>query len=64
VQFQEPFPFRIISVNRRTSCEGWIYLDGYRLNRQGDAVERRTLFVMAAGVPVIQAHEWPATFSR
>lgn len=48
VQFTQPIMFRVIRVHDWTTYEGWTWLDGYQLNKDGDAVERRTIFVQPA----------------
>lgn len=53
VQFAAPLLFRIIRVHDWPTYEGWIWLDGYELNQQGDAVERRSVFVQVAGLRAV-----------
>ncbi len=51
VQFSiRPLLFRVIRVESRDTCIGWVWLDGYELNQAGDAVERRSVFVQLAGL--------------
>lgn len=50
VQFVEPFFFRVIRVHEWSTYEGWVWLDGYQLDRRGDAVDRRSIFVMIDGL--------------
>ncbi|MEV4753913.1 hypothetical protein AB0J86_02180 [Micromonospora sp. NPDC049559] len=50
VQFANPILFRVIRVHDWPTYHGWIWLDGYELNAQGDAVERRSIFVQLAGL--------------
>jgi hypothetical protein len=52
VQFtgRSGFPFRIIAVDSRPTYDGWIWLDGYQLDRRGHAVARRRIFVREAGL--------------
>jgi hypothetical protein len=50
VQFREPFMFRVIRRHDWSTYEGWVWLDGYELNADGDAVERRSVFVQVAGL--------------
>ena len=50
VQFVEPLRFRVIRVHDWKTYVGWIWLDGYELDRSGDAVERRSIFVQLAGL--------------
>jgi hypothetical protein len=42
--------FRIIRVHDWPTSYGWVWLDGYTLNAQGDAVERRSVFVQIDGL--------------
>lgn len=41
--------FRVIRVQQGLCTVGWVWLDGFELNPQGDALERRTVFVQLAG---------------
>jgi hypothetical protein len=52
VQFQgeRGFTFRVIRVDQRPTYDGWIWLHGYRLDQQMQAVERRDIFVRLAGL--------------
>lgn len=52
VQFADGrgFLFRVIKVRDWTTYDEWVWLDGYQLNRDGDAVERRSIFVQIAGI--------------
>lgn len=50
VQFSIPIVFRVIRVHDWPTYRGWVWLDGYTLNDTGDAVERRSIFVQAAGL--------------
>ncbi|WP_255609207.1 hypothetical protein [Micromonospora sp. PLK6-60] len=50
VQFVRPFNFRLIRVLDWVTYDGWIWLDGYQLDDRGDAVARRSIFVMKAGL--------------
>lgn len=50
VQFSRPFRFRLIKAQTSTTCDGWAWLDGYQLDGEGQAVERRTIFVQLAGL--------------
>jgi hypothetical protein len=47
---QAGFNFRIIRVDDQPTYDGWAWLDGYQLNRTGDATERRSIFVLVAGL--------------
>ncbi|MEU1588070.1 hypothetical protein [Micromonospora sp. NPDC005710] len=62
VQFRTPIVVRVIrELPERHTYHGWLWLDAYELNRNGDAVARRELFVMRDGVQV-QTH--PSTPDR
>lgn len=50
VQFIVPILFRVIRVHDWVTYDGWLWLDGYELNGQGEAVARRSLFVQLAGL--------------
>ncbi|WP_088991369.1 hypothetical protein [Micromonospora chokoriensis] len=54
-----PIFVRVIRVLDLPTYDGWIWIDAYELARSGDAVARRSLFVMSAGLiwqdPSIQA---------
>ncbi|OZV77895.1 hypothetical protein CA850_21105 [Micromonospora echinospora] len=50
VQFVKPIMFRLIRVLDRPTFDGWLWLDGYQLNKKGDATTRRELFVQQAGL--------------
>ncbi|MET7964611.1 hypothetical protein [Micromonospora zamorensis] len=53
VQFMKPIVVRVIRELRdRHTYDGWLWLDAYELGRKGEAVARRELFVMRAGVQV------------
>ncbi|MFI7599287.1 hypothetical protein [Actinoplanes sp. NPDC049681] len=52
VQFtgRSGFAFRVIAVDDRPTYAGWVWLDGYQLDRRGQAVARRRIFVLKAGL--------------
>jgi hypothetical protein len=52
VQFtgRNGFVFRVIAVDSRPTYDGWLWLDGYQLDRRGHAVARRRIFVREAGL--------------
>lgn len=50
VQFRDPMLFRVIRVHDWPTYDGWMWLDGYQLDSAGDAVERRSIFVMVDGI--------------
>jgi len=57
VQFSRPIFFRVIRVHDWSTYNGWLWLDGYQVDNDGDAVERRSIFVQVAGLK-------PANMSR
>ncbi len=60
VQFgPRPIFFRVIREHNWTTCDGYVWLDGYELDpTSGDAVERRSIFVIRAGL-VARVGRWP-----
>ncbi|MBQ0980628.1 hypothetical protein [Micromonospora sp. M61] len=53
VQFMKPIVVRVIrELPDRHTYDGWLWLDAYELGKKGEAVARRELFVMRAGVQV------------
>jgi hypothetical protein len=57
VQFAEDRAamFRIISIDQRPTYAGWVWLVGYTLDKHGQAVERREVFVQTSGLVFIAA---------
>ncbi|WP_225945369.1 hypothetical protein [Plantactinospora soyae] len=56
--------FRVIRVHDRPTYDGWTWLDGYQLNRNGNAVKRRTIFVQIDGLrPVARRTSAPKRVS-
>lgn len=55
VQFVKPITLRVIRVHDWPTYHGWMWLDGYQLNRAGDAVQRRSIFVMSDGLQLVAA---------
>ncbi|KAB1158769.1 hypothetical protein F6X68_10310 [Micromonospora sp. AMSO12t] len=50
-QFARPIFFRLIKVRAELhTYDGWTWIDGYQLDEKGDAIARRELFVLKAGV--------------
>ncbi|MFF0316517.1 hypothetical protein ACFYPH_18035 [Micromonospora sp. NPDC005252] len=49
-QFIRPIRFRVIRVLDWITYDGWVWLDGYQLDDRGDAVARRSIFVMEEGL--------------
>lgn len=45
--------FRVIR-EEPANTDGWVWLDGYQLDGQGEAVERRRVFVRLAGLPAVR----------
>jgi hypothetical protein len=52
VQFQgnRALRFRVIRVDHEPTYDGWVWIDGYVLNRLGRAVQRRRIFVRKNGL--------------
>ena len=42
--------FRVIRVDDRPTYHGWIWLTGYTLDRAGNALDRREIFVQRDGL--------------
>ncbi|MFG1757861.1 hypothetical protein [Micromonospora echinofusca] len=55
VQFINPIMFRVIRVLDWPTYDHWTWLDGYELDRKGDAVARRSVFVQREGLRIMQA---------
>lgn len=55
MQFATPLLFRVIRVLDRSTYHGWVWLDGYELNRRHEAVARREVFVQLTGLHRIRA---------
>jgi len=56
---------RVIRVHDWPTYHGWMWLDGYVLDRQGKATERRSVFVQVAGVILLpQRRSQPAAPAR
>ncbi|WP_225853782.1 hypothetical protein [Micromonospora sp. AMSO31t] len=47
--------FRVVSVCPRPAYTGWVWLTGYVLDRRGQAVDRREVFVQLAGLRKVDA---------
>ena len=60
VQFAEPLAFRVIRVHDWSTYDGWVWLDGYQLNTDGDAIERRSVFVQIDGLRVVKQAPTPS----
>jgi hypothetical protein len=45
-----PILYRIIRVHDWPTWEGTVWLDGYALNRNGDAAERRSVYTRIDGI--------------
>ncbi|MEV0329437.1 hypothetical protein AB0H63_23765 [Micromonospora echinospora] len=59
VQFVTPIMFRVIRVLDWVTYDGWIWLDGYQLDKKGDAIARRSIFVQPAGLRMQQRSPAP-----
>jgi hypothetical protein len=68
VQFASaPILFRVIRVRDWKTYDGWLWLDGYELDNRGEAVERRSVFIMVDGIERgthIHTTTPPAGFAR
>ncbi|WP_207919673.1 hypothetical protein [Micromonospora sp. KC207] len=54
VQFVRPVFFRLIKIRTDLhTYHGWVWLEGYELDGRGDAMARRELYVIEAGVRVL-----------
>ncbi|MFV2009338.1 MULTISPECIES: hypothetical protein [unclassified Micromonospora] len=42
--------FRVIAVDRKWTYDGWIWLTGYVMDRHGNAIDRREIFVQRHGL--------------
>ncbi|GAB3362758.1 hypothetical protein GCM10027452_26880 [Micromonospora halotolerans] len=47
--------FRVVSVCPRPTYAGWVWLTGYVLDRRGQAIDRREVFVQLAGLRRVDA---------
>lgn len=45
---------RVVSVDPRPTYDGWLWLTGYVLGKNGAAVDKRELYVLEAGLRVIE----------
>ncbi|MET7879520.1 hypothetical protein ABZS52_21640 [Micromonospora profundi] len=65
VQFLRPIFVRVIrEVPERHTYDGWVWVEGYELDAVGDAVARRELFVMRAGVRLLALPVVPSEFVK
>ncbi|MEU4475083.1 hypothetical protein [Micromonospora sp. NPDC023888] len=65
VQFRKPIVVRVIrELPDRHTYDGWLWLEAYELNAKGDAIARRELFVMRAGVRIQVPSPRPADATR
>ncbi|PZG10935.1 hypothetical protein C1I95_27680 [Micromonospora craterilacus] len=53
--------FRVIKVWDRPTYDGWLWLIGYALDRAGNAVDRREIFVQHAGLRLLASAAAPVT---
>jgi len=44
------FAFRVVVVDGRPTYDGWVWLEGFQLDRRGRPVQRRKIFVREAGL--------------
>ena len=52
VQFtgEQAIILRVIGIDKRPTYHGWIWLIGYQLDHQGDALTKRRVFVQIRGI--------------
>jgi hypothetical protein len=50
---------RVISVSRKPTYHGWCWLTGYVLDRRGQAVDKREIFVQLAGLRPVPLRSRP-----
>ena len=52
IQFQgsRALTFQVIRVDKRTTYEGWVWMEGLVLDPRGKPIERRTIFVRRDGL--------------
>ncbi|MFV2111091.1 hypothetical protein ACFHW0_01965 [Micromonospora sp. LOL_025] len=59
-QFVRPIFFRLIKIRSDLhTYGGWAWLDGYQLDKNGDAATRRELYVLMAGVRLLRSPSAP-----
>lgn len=56
--------FRVIKVSDQPTYHGWVWLTGYVLDRAGNAVDRREIYVQRGGVRVVAHAAIPAVERR
>ncbi|RLP99426.1 hypothetical protein [Micromonospora sp. CV4] len=49
-QYVRPIVVRVIRVLAWQTYHGWLWIDAYELDPKGDAVARRSLYVLVEGV--------------
>ncbi|TCB87872.1 hypothetical protein E0H26_28680 [Micromonospora zingiberis] len=54
VQFHTPMLFRVIRELDWVTYDGWVWVDGYQLDSNGQAVARRSIFVQRAGLALLR----------
>jgi hypothetical protein len=52
---------RVTVIDRRPTYHGWVWLTGYVLDRTGQAIDKREVFVQLAGLSPARVHSPPAT---
>ncbi|SCG48717.1 hypothetical protein GA0070614_1690 [Micromonospora coxensis] len=61
-QFVRPIFFRLIKIRSDLhTYDGWTWLDGYQLDKKGDASVRRELYVLKGGVKLLHSQTDPHT---
>ncbi|PZF96487.1 hypothetical protein C1I93_13825 [Micromonospora endophytica] len=56
--------FRVVSVSDRPTYHGWIWLTGYVLDRRGEAIDKREIYVQLAGLRPAASQTLPPRRSR
>lgn len=64
VQFSDPILFRVIRIHDWPTYDGWMWLDGYQLDASGDAVDRRSIFVLIDGIQQVASLRGPRNPAR
>ncbi|MGQ5259156.1 hypothetical protein ACTWLT_00200 [Micromonospora sp. ZYX-F-536] len=63
-QYVRPIVVRVIRVLDWPTYHGWLWIDAYELDSKGDAVARRSLYVLVEGVQRMTAPTSAATTRR
>ncbi len=64
-QFVRPIRFRLIKIRTELhTYHGWMWVYGYQLDEKGNAVARRELYILKAGVRLLRLAQQPRTPRR